>query len=116
MPLVTLTDADQVADAAYDVKTQAYPDWSVDRFLCHPDAAIGLCKAVRTKLHRRRLSDFEILWTLVNAQAQPVAYSSGQWQVSSGQRRKDSRPRDKPAGERDVEPPAFFHWQLATSH
>jgi len=67
MPLIQLTDADMVAEAAYDVKCEAWPSWSVDVFLCHPDAAMQLCKAVRVKLHRRKLTDFEILWTLVNA-------------------------------------------------
>jgi hypothetical protein len=67
MPLIKLTDADHVADAAFDIKAEAYPSWSIDQFLCHPTEALTLCKAVRIKLHRRGLTDFEILWTLVNA-------------------------------------------------
>jgi len=62
-----ITDSDTVADTAYDILTQAYRAWSVDRFLCHPTEAIRLCKSVRAILHRPKLSDEDILWTLVNA-------------------------------------------------
>ncbi len=73
-----ITDSNSVADAAYDILTQAYRDWSVDRFLCHPAEAITLCKAVRRKLHRPSLKDHEILWTLVNARKR------GRTKVASG--------------------------------
>lgn len=62
-----LTDSNLVSDTAYDLLTQAYRDWSVDRFLCHPAEAIKLCREVRRRLHRPQLKDHQILWTLVNA-------------------------------------------------
>jgi hypothetical protein len=62
-----ITDANLVADTAYEILTQSYRAWSVDRFLCHPTEAIRLCRAVRKALHRPRLRDYEILWTLINS-------------------------------------------------
>lgn len=56
----------RVVDAAIEVKQRLYPDWSVDRLLCHPDQSKGLCVQVRRRTGVK-VEDDQILESLLNA-------------------------------------------------
>ena len=64
---LSVTDGRLLADACHEAHHAMYPAWSRDFLLCHPAAAMNLCRAVRRRMHRPRLLDEEILWTWLNA-------------------------------------------------
>ena len=62
-----VTDADRIADTCHEMHHNLFPAWSRDMLLCHPGSAMVLCREVRARLHRPKLTDREILWTWLNA-------------------------------------------------
>lgn len=67
MGRVTLSDNDRQREVAADLYFEAYPDWSVDELLCHPDEAKKLCNGVRSRTGSPGLKDFDILWSLLGS-------------------------------------------------
>jgi hypothetical protein len=66
---MTLSNADVVAEATYDLMFVLYPNWTVDHLLVNPREAIKLCDAVREKLGKQ-LNDHQILGSLINLRKQ----------------------------------------------
>jgi hypothetical protein len=66
---MTMSNSDVLAETAYDLMFNLYPNWTVDHLLAHPAEAIKLCEAVRQKLGKK-VADHQVLGALINLRKQ----------------------------------------------
>jgi hypothetical protein len=87
MPIVNLTDKDQITEFAEAVRFERYPDWSIDELLLRPMEARRLCVEVRLRMGAKSAcpGDTLILRSLLSARKRSRTRKTG----------RDSKPRQR---------------------